>query len=366
MNESPIRFHWSMSSAGEDLVGKNSRAERNGIPNLDAHIELCLKAERWGIESMLTAFGFHRADPIALATALCMHTTKIKFMVAVRSGICSPVLFVQQVNSVAALSNGRICLNVVGGHSPVEQQSYGDFLEHDERYQRTDEFLTVCRSLWQSPEPVSIKGRHYHIEAARLNTPFVTGEGVGPEIYVGGASKSAVDLANRHGSCMWTIPKAPDELLPIISPLLDHGTGAGLLVSLLARPTRDEALRDADKIIESLGSRSKKTHKDFAKKSDSKVFTSTLEMAERGSSQWVTPYLWTGAVPYLGAPAMAIVGSYDEVAEAIMTYKSIGISQFLFMGWPDLEEMERFGAEILPRVRNRERGIVNPSIQNAV
>ncbi len=78
-------------------------------------------------------------------------------------------------------------------------------------------------------------------------------------------------------------------------------------------------------------------------------------MAEESGSDWLTPYLWTGAVPFLGAPAIALVGSFDEVAEAMMIYKRSGITQFLLMGWPDLEEMTLFSQEVLPRVRSLER-----------
>ncbi len=69
---------------------------------------------------------------------------------------------------------------------------------------------------------------------------------------------------------------------------------------------------------------------------------------------WVTPTLWTGAVPYLGAPSIALVGDYDEVADAIWEYRKVGVSQFLFLGWPDIEEMTRFSQHVLPRVRHRE------------
>jgi alkanesulfonate monooxygenase len=62
-------------------------------------------------------------------------------------------------------------------------------------------------------------------------------------------------------------------------------------------------------------------------------------------------------VPYLGAPAIAFVGSYDEVAAALVEWRDdVGISEYLFMGWPDLEEMTRFADEVRPRVRARERG----------
>jgi alkanesulfonate monooxygenase len=344
-----------MSSAGEKYRGANARAAQSGIPNVEAHIEFCRRAEECQMDSLLTAFGFHRPDPIALAAALGMLTTKIKFMVAVRSGIFSPTVFVQQVNTVAALTNGRICLNIVAGHTPQEQGYYGDFLSHDERYERTDEFLTVCRAFWNRQGEVNFHGKYYRIENGKLNTPFVSDERTSPEIFLGGNSPQAEALAIKHADCLWRLPDTPENLRPRIRPLLEQGTEVGLLVSIIARPTREEAVHAAASMIESLGAKPKQTHKEFEKRSDSIAFKSTYELAEKNASDWLTPYLWTGAVPYLGAVAIALVGSAEEIAAAMLEYKSVGISQFLFMGWPDIEEMTYFSQAVLPLIRKQEQ-----------
>ena len=123
-----------------------TRVAMSGVPDLDALVRFCRHAEDCGFESLLTAFSFARPDPLTLASALGMLTTKIKFMVAVRSGTISPTLFVQQVNTVASLTGGRICINVVAGHTPDELHYYGDFLEHDQRYART---LPRCAGRWR-------------------------------------------------------------------------------------------------------------------------------------------------------------------------------------------------------------------------
>jgi alkanesulfonate monooxygenase len=346
-----LRFHWSMSSAGEKWRGANAREAQSGIPNLDAYLEFCRVAEDCHIESLLAAVGFHRPDPITLVAALGVLTSKIKFMVACRSGLSSPTSFVQQVNTISVLTRGRICLNIVGGHTPEEQRYFGDFLGHDERYQRTDEFLTICRSFWSSLREVNFHGRYFQIEKGKLNTPFLYGEG--PEIYVGGASPKAVELAVKHASCFWTLPAGPEELFPRILDVIQAGVEVGLLVSLIARPTRREAVAAAHGMLEALGNSPKKAHKEFAQRSDSVAFGTTLALAER-KPQWLTNCLWTGAVPYLGAPAIALVGSFEEIADALWEYKQAGITQFLFMGWPDLNEMRLFSQEVVPLVRARE------------
>jgi alkanesulfonate monooxygenase len=351
----PLRFHWSLSSAGEKWKGAKARSEIAGVPNLPAHVAFCRQAESCGIESLLMAIGFHRPDPIVLSASLGVTTERIKFMVACRSGLISPTAFVQQVNTLSALTGGRVCINMVAGHTPEEQSGYGDLLDHDARYRRTDEFLTICRAFWEGEREVSFRGAYYQIEKGRLNTPFVSDERPGPEIFVGGASLAALELAARHASCLLTLPLAPAALQARVATVLNAGREVGLLVSLLARPTRSEALRAAREMIQHIGERPRQVHREFADRSESFAFTSTHALAGQRDAEWLTPYLWTGAVPYLGAPAIALVGSFEDIAQAILEYQRIGVTQFLFMGWPDLDEMDYFTRGVRPLVDARDR-----------
>ena len=326
-----------------------------GMLSLEAQIDFCRAAEEIGIDSVLMALGFTRPDPVVLSAMIGAHATRIKFMVACRSGLISPTSFVQQINTLSALTDGRVHINMVCGHTPHELRYYGDFLEHDERYERTDEFLTVCRAFWRRDGEVNFTGKYYRIEGGKLSTPFVSSERSGPEIYLGGNSEQAEQLAARHASCHWRFPDAPEKLRPRIAPLIKQGVEVGLLVSIIARPSREEALRAAQSMIETVGEESRAANKEFAAKSDSIGFRSNFKLAESKETEWLTPTLWTGAIPYLGAPAIALVGSAEEVASAIWEYREAGVTQFLFMGWPDLEEMSFFGREVLPLIRRKER-----------
>jgi len=44
----------------------------------------------------------------------------------------------------------------------------------------------------------------------------------------------------------------------------------------------------------------------------------------------------------------------ELVAEALLAYKRIGVTQFILSGFPDIEEVERFGREVVPLVREAE------------
>ena len=100
---------------------------------------------------------------------LVPQTERLKFLVAFRPGSISPTLAAQQAATYQRHSGGRLLLNVVTGGESSEQRSYGDFLDKDDRYVRTGEFLRVVRALWRG-ETVSLDGpararREYRIRA---------------------------------------------------------------------------------------------------------------------------------------------------------------------------------------------------------
>jgi alkanesulfonate monooxygenase len=338
--------------AGLTRAAMNSRVE-TGLPDLEAQIKFCRCAEESGIDALLTDFGFSKPDPILLAAALGMATKKIKFIVAYRSGLLCPTIFVQQLNTLSTLIKGRFLLNIVVGHSPEEQRYYGDYLAHDERYARTEELLSICQALWKSGGEVSFSGQYYKVENARLTTPFLSSERSSPEIFIGGSSPSAERLARHHGTCWMRIAEAPEKLRPEIVSALEAGIEIGLRMGIIARPTREEAIGAAHSLIEGLKTKGKdqEKEKEFVRNSDSESVKAVYEL-ER---EWLTSCLWTGAVRYIGSTAIALVGSPEEIASAIMEYREIGITQFIFSGWPKLDAMIYFGKEILPLIREREQ-----------
>ncbi|NET63381.1 MAG: LLM class flavin-dependent oxidoreductase [Moorea sp. SIO1G6] len=355
-----LRFHWRLAaqanrlgvvSQDAKLQPSNSPEQQVNLPDIENNLFFCRRAEEIGIDSLLTAFGYYRPDPIILSTALAMATETIKFMVAYRPGAISPTLFVQQINTLSALSNGRVSLNVIMGHSQKEQGYYGDFLEHDQRYQRAEEFLEICQGLWQQNGGFTFKGTYYHIEEGQVGTPFVAPERNSPEIYIGGGSPGAQELAVKQGNCWLLLFDTPDKLRPRVKTIIDQGIEVGLRGSIIARPTREEAIEAAYSLIKT--GNKQWIDQVFVKNSDFQSIKFAYQ--EEADGNWLTPWLWKGAVPAHGPSSMALVGSPIDIAEAIMEYKKMGCSQFIFSGWPELETMTYFGKEILPLVREMEK-----------
>src|SRR5256885_5147309 len=139
----PLRFHWSLSQVGDKFRRTRATTEMAGLLSLERQVEFCLRAEECGIDSLLMAFGFTRPEPMTLSAALGMKTKRIKFMVAARPGVLSPTLFVQQVNTVSALTGSRVTINIVTGPTPQQLGCHVDFFNPVERYDRADELPSV-------------------------------------------------------------------------------------------------------------------------------------------------------------------------------------------------------------------------------
>ncbi|GAB5400983.1 MAG: LLM class flavin-dependent oxidoreductase [Aureisphaera sp.] len=353
MKNIPLRFHWTLSQAGDNLRASGEFKNLTGLLSFGEQLKLCKTAEENGIDSVLMAIGFTRPDPLLLAVALGQETKRIKFLVAVRSGLITPAYFVQQMNTASHLIGDRLYINVVSGHTPSELKYYGDFKNKEERNERTKEFLEVCHTFWKNGNGIDYDGAYYQVENGAIHTPF-NSEKRRPTIYISGNSERAAHLVAEHGDCLWRFPDTPEILSEKISPAIEGGKEAGLLTSIIARPTQEEAEKAAQELLLNFVGNTKEVHQGFNERYDSEGFREILNNAFKNDSHWLTPYLWNGAVPYLGAPAIAIVGSYENVANALMEYKSIGITQFLFIGWPDIEEIVHFGKGVLPLVREKE------------
>lgn len=351
----PLRFHWRLPYAGETArmaMADQATASAIGLPDPKTQTEFCRHAEESGIDSLLVDFGFAKPDPMLLAAILGQGARKIKFILAYRSGLFSPAMFVQQLNTLSALINGRLLLNIVAGYSPEEQRGYGDFLSHDERYERTEEFLAACRAFWRGETEVNFNGKHYRIEKGKLKTPFVSPDRSSPEIIIGGGSAQAQKLALKEGTCWMQLADAPDKIRAGVPKVLESGIEAGLRLCIVSRATHGEAVEATRSLIGGEHhARKVDGQTAFIQKTDSVSFKAAYQ---RGDTEWLTPTLWTGAVRFQGPTAISLVGSPAEIADAMMQYKEIGISQFILSGWPKLDQMIYFGEEVLPLIRQRE------------
>jgi alkanesulfonate monooxygenase len=354
-----LRFHWMLPKGGEVAMKTAQETSRvlttkstspAALPDMEGWARFARSAEESGIESVLLSFSRYEPDTMLVACAVGQVAAKLKFIVAYRLGLMQPTTFVQQINTLSALIGGRVALNVVAGSSTLEQRGYGDFLEHDERYARADEFLAVCRSFWRGDGEVDFEGRYCRVEKGKLHTPFVAPDRAAPEVYVSGHSEQAQRLALTRGSSWLRLIDTPEKLRPMVARFREQGVEVSLRLCVVCRPTREEALAAAQALLPD--EEIERQERAILSGSDSQTLKQALAAADEVG--WLNRNLWAGLVPFYGSSAMTLVGTPEELAEAFLQYKQIGVTQFIISGWPKLDEMLIFGREVLPLVRRAE------------
>jgi alkanesulfonate monooxygenase len=354
-----LRFHWMMPKGGEvamKTVQETSRVATTkstspaALPDMEGWVQFARNAEAAGIESVLLSFSRYEPDTVFVACAVGRATTKLKFIVAYRMGLMQPTTFVQQINTLSGLIGGRVALNIVAGSSNAEQRGYGDFLDHDDRYARADEYLGICHSFWRNNGEVNFAGKYYRVEGGKLHTPFLASDRTAPEIYVAGHSEQAQQLALARGTSWLRLIDTPEKLRPLVGRYREKRVEVSLRLCVICRSTREEAIAAATAMLpnEEIG----KEERGILARSDSQTLKQALAAAD--NIGWMNQNLWAGLVPYYGSSSITLLGSPQELAESFLEYKRIGITQFIISGWPKLDEMMIFGREVLPLVREME------------
>ena len=159
-----------------------------------------------------------------------------------------------------------------------------------------------------------------------------------------GHSPRSEELAYSQGTCWLRVAEAPEKLAPIVARARERGVGVCLRLCLVCRPTRDEAIAVVESLLPADRAESTTTLKD-----DSQMYREGKSV--KSDEHWLTDSLWTGLVPHYGPVWTTLLGSPREIADALLEYERIGVTEFIISGWPELDTVETFGRDVLPLVR---------------
>ncbi|WP_432989047.1 LLM class flavin-dependent oxidoreductase [Dactylosporangium sp. CA-233914] len=350
-------FHWFLPTGGDDRAV--SAASHGGIigahepasappagrpPTLEYLAEIARAADRLGYAGVLTPTGVHCEDAWLTTAALIAHTRRLRFLVAFRPGLITPVLAAQMASTFQRLSGGRLLLNVVIGSSAEEQRGYGDPLGHDARYERAGEFLDVVRAAWRG-ERFDHTGPHFQITGGLLREP----PSVIPRVYLGGSSPAAMRLAARHADVFLTwgepVEQVAEKIAKVRAEADGHGRELrfGIRLHVITRDTADRAWDDAERLIAGLSDDVVRQRQASLRALESEGQRRMLDLHHGDRDRLVVaPNLWAGIGLVRGGAGTALVGSHAEVRARIEEYRAIGISEFILSGYPHLEEAYTF------------------------
>jgi len=362
-----IVLHWFLPTNGDsrtdlslgNAVGvSGSRVTAGGgterAPDIGYIGQIARSAEQLGFAGALTPTSSWCEDAWVMTAGLTQVTQRFRFLVALRPGFISPTLAAHMAATYQRISGGRLLLNIVTGGDDAEQRRFGDHLDKAARYRRAAEYLQILRALWQG-RVVDFAGDYYDIRGAQIVPAPVW-----PDIYLGGSSPQALDVAARHADVYLTWGEPPGAVAEKLDQVRQRArdTGRelrfGIRLHVIARDTSAEAWAQAQWLLDGLDPEAIERAQAIQRASGSEGQRRMAALhGGRTDALEVSPNLWAGVGLVRGGAGTALVGSHEEVADRIAEYHQLGIDEFILSGYPHLEEVYRVGEGVLPLLRRR-------------
>ena len=353
-NNEAVKFAYWVPNVSGGLVVSN--IEQRTDWSYDYNVRLAQAAEKNGFEYALTQIRFtagygaeNQHESVSFSHALLAKTEKLKVIAAILPGPWKPVLAAKQLATIDYLTNGRVAINVVSGWFRGEFDAIGEpWPEHDERYVRSEEFIRTLKGIWTT-DNYSFEGKYYQFKDYTLKPKPVQKPHI--EVFQGGSSRAARDMASRVSDWYFTNGNTPAELKKQIDDIREkaklnhHSVKIGVNAFIIARDTEEEAKQVLQDIIDGANVEAVNAFGDATREAGA--------ASKEGEGNWAKS-TFEDLVQYNDGFKTNLIGTPQQIAERIVELKSVGVDLVLSAFLHFIEEVEYFGAKVLPLVRELE------------
>ncbi|MET0269312.1 MAG: LLM class flavin-dependent oxidoreductase [Sphingomonas sp.] len=341
-------------------IGFTNDSEIHGLRQLrpldrDYVEAAAIAQEAGGFDRVLVPFSSNSPESQIVAAHAAAKTTKLGFLVAHRPGFTQPTLAARQLATLDQLSGGRVAVHIITGGADAEMAKDGDISDKAGRYHRTDEYLKVLKQEWTAETPFDHDGDFY-----RIRQGYAAIKPQNLPVFFGGSSPEAIDVAGRHADvyALWgeTQAQVREAVATINASAARYGRRPGYSLSLrpIVADTEEAAWKRAAEIVEivrDIRDRAGVATGDHAPpNAGSQRLLATAASGYRADTR-----LWTGLAAVGGAQgnSTGLVGTPEQVADAMLEYYDLGIDHFLIRGFEPLDDAITYGRELLPLVHAR-------------
>jgi dimethylsulfone monooxygenase len=371
----PMLFsYWAPLGSGGFVV---SNIEQRTEFNFEANVRYIQAAERTGFDYALMParyFVSHgwpsQFEAVTTSAGLTQVTDRITILSALHPGLWHPGIVAKMGATIDHMSGGRWGLNITTGWFKEEFIGFGEpWLDHDERYRRSEEFVRVLTGLWTEDE-FSFFGDFYRIHDAPLRPKPLSKPR--PEIFQGGNSMASRRMAARVSNLIFLNGHTPEEARKITHNVkemaLEEGRvvrgipasaanaspadqlgpfGCGMNCFIICRDTEEEAREVFRDIV---------AHADWESIDAFRhqVHTGGGRSSAEGIGMWADSK-GTDFVQQNDGFRPDMIGTPEQIAGKIEALHSAGVDliQCGFLHYE--EDLANFGEKVIPLVRERER-----------
>jgi alkanesulfonate monooxygenase len=342
-------------------------------------IDISKAHDEAGFDRVLVGYGAVAPEGWAVASAVLNNTRHLKVLVAQRPGFIQPVVLARMAATLDHLTGGgRIAIHFITGGDEADQRREGDFVPHDTRYRRTGEMMSVARRLWREDTPFDFEGEFYRYEGAFSSVKPVSPDGI--PFYFAGASPPAIEVGAAQADvyAFWGEPRdqvaARMDAINAAAAKYDRTLRYSISLRPIIADTEEEAWEKAEWIAEETAARielakermqgHQETYQGLggARNATYSVDRDTSGTTSVGRKRLIEmsadkdvydERLWMKVANLTGAAgnSTALVGTPEQVAEAMLRYYDLGISTLLLKGFDPLADAIDFGHRLVPLLR---------------
>ncbi|KAB1079301.1 LLM class flavin-dependent oxidoreductase [Methylobacterium soli] len=331
-----------------------THAPEGGVIDRD-YLRLLAQAHEWGgFDRVLVASYSTAPDPLLIAAEIAAVTKRVGLMIAHRPGFVAPTVAARQFATLDQLTGGRVAIHAISGGDDRDLARDGDHLTKDERYARTQEFLDILRLSWRSEAPFDYAGAYYRVAGGFSEVKPITEI----PVYFGGASPAALAVAGRHADTYALWGETQDQVRELIARVraaaAPHGRAPRFSLSLrpILAETDEQAWARAEGILAE--TRAQRAAKGLGPATAPQNEGSRRLLAAAAAGPRLDKRLYTAIAAETGAAgnSTALVGTPEQVADALLDYHDLGVRTFLIRGFDPLEDALQFGRALLPAFKD--------------
>lgn len=348
-----IKFAYWVPNVSGGLVISN--IEQRTHWDLDYNIKLAQIAENSGFDYALSQIRFtagygaeFQHEPVSFSQALLHNTKRLKLIAAILPGPWHPAVVAKQIASISHYTNSRIAVNIVSGWFRGEFAAIGEpWLDHDERYRRSEEFIRALRGIW-TEDNFTFRGDFYRFNNYSLKPkpqqPL-------PEIFQGGSSRAARDMAAHVSDWYFTNGNTPQEIKRQVDDIRAKAKELGRKVKIgvnafgIARNSEQEARSVVAEIIAKANPEAVNAFGHEVKNAG--------KASPEGEGNWAKS-TFEDLVQYNDGFRTNLIGTPTQIAERIVELKEVGVDLVLLGFLHFQEDVEFFGRHVIPLVRELE------------
>jgi alkanesulfonate monooxygenase len=338
---------WIASRVSSELIPPS------GLP-FDAEViaETARIHERADFDRVLIGYFSDMPDGFLVGAHAASVTERLGFLLAHRPGFVAPPVAARKLATLDQLSGGRLAVHIITGGSDADQAKDGDWIDHEARYRRSEEYVSLLRRTWTEPAPFDHEGEFYrtrgtYSEIRCRQQPYIP-------IYGGGGSDAAIRALAPHVDVymLWGEPLKDTARFMDRVRRKAAFSGRSQTFSLSTRPILaategaawDRARAILDRVLINRGGIPAPKRQNVGSQ---RLLQAAAEAEVHDTCLWTSLAVATGA----SGNSTALVGTPETVAKALFEYYKLGAVSLLIRGYDPRPDAVQYGKELIPRVR---------------